>query len=97
MYTSGSLEPAAPMTSPSLRLTLAKLTNPREAGVALLETEAGVGVGETDGLTLGVGVTVGLIVGVGVVVDVVVLPPPPPPPLGAIVTVDSDDVQVLEV
>src|SRR3989344_2540517 len=91
------------MTSPSFKLTAAKLTNPCEAGVGLLvETDVGdtvgVGVTETAGLTVGVGVGVGVAVVVVVVVVVVVPPPPPPPPplfpavpqafeLGVIITV----------
>ena len=79
IYTSGSLELPALITSPSLSLKAVKLTNPREIGVGLLvETTAGVGVGVV-GTVVVVGVGVG--VGVGVVVEVVVVPPPPPPPL----------------
>src|SRR3989344_4497471 len=78
---SGSLEPAALITSPSFRLTLAKLTNPLEAGVGLpVETGAGVVAVVEVGVGVACGELVETGVGVGVAVDVVLPPPPPPPP-----------------
>src|SRR3989344_25409 len=50
MKISGSLEPAALMTSPSFRLNPVKLTKPRETGVDLL---TGIGVGGGAGLDAG--------------------------------------------